>query len=77
MILITGQNVQIGTNIGPGGTINAAGFNIFDNLIYARVQVSGSGSTLKSQVIRIGAGGSYTILSTFLDGAWNSSVVDV
>ncbi|EXK80634.1 hypothetical protein FOQG_14840 [Fusarium oxysporum f. sp. raphani 54005] len=61
--LVTGQNVQVGNNIGPRGIFNAAGFNIFDNLIYPMIQIAG----VKSLVIRIGAGGSYTLISTTLN----------
>ncbi|KAH7222427.1 hypothetical protein BKA60DRAFT_539499 [Fusarium oxysporum] len=71
--LVTGVNSLVAQNVGPGapsgttngGTINPIGYNVLDNLIYGIVQVANS----KSQVIRIGSTGSYTLMNTFIDGS--------
>ena len=57
--ITTGKTTLIASPIGPGGNLNAIGYNSLDNYIYGMVQDSTG-----SQVIRIGSDGSYTLLST-------------
>ncbi|KAF4333314.1 hypothetical protein FBEOM_12868 [Fusarium beomiforme] len=56
--LTTGKTTLINALVGPGGNINAIGYNKFDNFIYGMLQ-----DATGTQVIRIAGDGSYTLLS--------------
>jgi hypothetical protein len=56
--LTSGKTTLINALVGPGGNINAIGYNKFDNFIYGMLQDSTG-----TQVIRIAGDGSYTLLA--------------
>ncbi|KAK0386872.1 hypothetical protein NLU13_5185 [Sarocladium strictum] len=70
--LATGVNAAINTRVGPGGNINAMGFNILDGYLYAFVGI-GNG---EQQLIRIGGDGTYDLLPLIVDNGLNVGDVD-
>ncbi|CAM1509444.1 Fc.00g031830.m01.CDS01 [Cosmosporella sp. VM-42] len=58
--LTTGKSTLIKNGIGPGGVINGAGYNRFDDFIYGMHQDVGGGTG--SQLVRIAANGAYEML---------------
>lgn len=68
----TGVQTTVSTNVGPGGAINAIGFNVLDNFIYGVVNNNGT-----NQIIRIANNGDFTLLPTVLEtGFLNVGNVD-
>ncbi|KAF4954779.1 hypothetical protein FGADI_5077 [Fusarium gaditjirri] len=57
--ITSGKTTLIKSDVGPGGWINAIGYNRFDNYIYG-MHMDDTGS----QVIRIGGDGGWTLLGT-------------
>lgn len=70
--LATGDNVAVNPRVGPGGNINAMGFNILDGYLYAFVSIGGG----EQQLIRIGADGTYDLLDLIVDNGLNVGDVD-
>ncbi|KAH7317166.1 hypothetical protein B0I35DRAFT_479932 [Stachybotrys elegans] len=70
--IATGATTLIHSDVGPGGNINAIGYNRFDNFIYGILIGSSN-----SQVIRISASGDYTLLNLRLSStSINSGDID-
>lgn len=70
--LETGENPTISTAVGPGGNINALGYNVLDNFLYGFVS-TGSG---QQQLIQINAEGGHTLLDLQVDGGLNVGDID-
>ncbi|KAL2203529.1 hypothetical protein CC79DRAFT_1399866 [Sarocladium strictum] len=70
--LTTGDNPAISTRVGPGGNINAIGFNILDGYLYAFDSI-GDG---EQQLIRIGADGTYDLLDLIVENGLMAGDID-
>jgi hypothetical protein len=70
--LTTGDNPAINTRVGPGGNINAMGFNILDGYLYAFDSI-GDG---EQQLIRIGADGTYDLLDLIVENGLTAGDID-
>ncbi|KAG8664077.1 uncharacterized protein FPOAC1_014144 [Fusarium poae] len=69
--LETGDNPAVNENVGPGGNINAIGYNILDNYLYGFVAVSGG----RWQLIQIDAEGGHQLLPT-VDRFYSTGDID-
>jgi hypothetical protein len=70
--LETGDNPAINENVGPGGNINAIGYNILDNYLYGFVAVSGG----RWQLIQIDAEGGHQLLPLTVDRFYSTGDID-
>ncbi|KAG8665162.1 hypothetical protein FPOAC2_14418 [Fusarium poae] len=70
--LETGDNPAVNENVGPGGNINAIGYNILDNYLYGFVAVSGG----RWQLIQIDAEGGHQLLPLTVDRFYSTGDID-
>ncbi|KAG8664722.1 uncharacterized protein FPOAC1_013502 [Fusarium poae] len=68
----TGDNPAVNENVGPGGNINAIGYNILDNYLYGFVAVSGG----RWQLIQIDAEGGHQLLPLTVDRFYSTGDID-
>lgn len=70
--LATGENPVVRDNVGPGGNINALGYNIKDNFLYAFISIGNS----QQQLIRIDAVGDTVLLPLTVPSGLNVADID-
>lgn len=74
--ITSGNTTLVRTPVGPGGGINAMGYNVVDNFLYAAVTTSGVSGSIQA-LLRIDGQGNYDIINNLNNSqSFNSGDVD-